>query len=252
MTPATDPTSATVAARPVEELAFENAIVGEGSLIEPDVVIGMKYHPDCGPAFVGKHAMLRRGTIIYGDVELGDWFQSGHYTVIRAKVKAGDYCTVLNHSVLEGIVRLGRGVRIMTHAYLPSRTWIGDHVFIGPGVIFLNDRHPGRRDPMPTPRGATVEDEVMIGGGCVILPGVRIGRRSFIAAGAVVTRDVPPGSLVIGSPGRISPLPESLDRDNHRQLTQQPIDLWHPHTADLAQLDWPPDWPQETRAWRGK
>lgn len=220
---------------------FENAEIGEGTLVEPDVVVGFRYHADCGPARVGKNGILRKGTIIYGDVTIGDYFQTGHYAVIRAKVEMGDYCTVLNHSTLEGLIRFGVGVRIMSHVYIPSRTWFGDHVFVGPGVTFLNDRQPGRCEDMPTPKGATIEDDVMIGGGCTIMPGVTIGQRSFIAAGAVVTKDVPPRSFVVGVPGRISPLPANLDMPNNRRLTLQPLDLWHPGTPDLSKIVWSDD-----------
>jgi acetyltransferase-like isoleucine patch superfamily enzyme len=222
---------------------YPNATIGSGTLIEPGVYVGFRYHPDCGPARIGQNGILRTGTIIYGDVVLGDYFQSGHHAVIRAKVRGGDYCALGNQSTLEGIIRLGTGVRIMSHVYVPSRTWFGDHVFVGPGVTFLNDRLPGRHEEPVTPRGATIEDDVMIGGGCVILPGVRIGERSFIAAGAVVTKDIPPRSLVSEVPGRIEPLPAKLDRPNDRRLTVQPIDLWHPRQPDLALADWPPDWP---------
>lgn len=221
---------------------FENATVGEGTYVEPDVTVGFRYHKDCGPAVIGKYAMLRKGSLIYGDVTIGDHFQTGHYTVIRARVKIGDYCTLLNHSTIEGIVRIGNGARIMTNVYLPSRTWIGDHVFIGPGTTFLNDRLPGRTDKIANPRGATIEDDVMIGGGVTICPGITIGERSFIAAGAVVTKDIPPRSLVVGMPGEIRPLPPELDRINNRLLTEQPVDFWHPKTPDLNALTWPEDW----------
>ncbi|PYV07495.1 MAG: hypothetical protein DMG07_28670, partial [Acidobacteria bacterium] len=93
-----------------------------------------------------------------------------------------------------------------------------------------------------TPQGATIEDDVMIGGGCTIMAGIKIGERSFIAAGAVVTKDVPSRSFVLGVPGRISPLPANLDRPTHRKLTIQPLDLWHPRAPDLDALDWPPHW----------
>lgn len=229
-----------------EETRFENATVGKGTIIEPDVTVGFRYHARCGPARIGENGMLRQGTLIYGDVEAGDYLQTGHYAVIRARVVLGDYCTICHHSTLEGIIRMGRGVRIMSHTYVPSRTWFGDHVFVGPGVTFLNDRTPGRCDPMPTPRGARIEDEVMIGGGVSILPGITIGERSFIAAGAVVTRDVPPRTLAKGVPARFDPLPEHLDRPANRKLTLQPIDLWHPRMENPADADWPHDWPDRS------
>jgi acetyltransferase-like isoleucine patch superfamily enzyme len=221
---------------------YDNATIGEGTIVEEDVCVGFRYHPDCGRTLVGANGILRKGTVIYGDVKIGDYFQSGHYTVIRARVRIGDYCTVSHHSTLEGIIRFGDGVRIMSHVYIPSRTWFGNHVFVGPGVTFLNDRMPGRVDIMETPRGATIEDDVMIGGGCTILAGVTIGERSFIAAGAVVTKDIPPRSFVAGVPGKIQPLPAHLDRPNNRALTIQPRDLWHPGTPDLDALDWPSYW----------
>ncbi len=226
------------------EQEFPFAEIGEGTIIEPDVIVGFRYHPDCGTARVGRNGILRRGTIIYGDVELGDYFQSGHNTVIRAKVRAGDYCTLCNQSTLEGVIRMGTGVRIMSHVYVPTRTWFGDHVFVGPGVNFLNSRYPGRLPDLPTPRGATIEDEVMIGGGVTVMAGITIGRRSFIAAGAVVTCDIPPESFVRGCPGRIEPMPEKLDVEMDRSLTNQSLDLWHPGMPDLGAVDWPPDWPE--------
>ena len=218
---------------------FDNATIGEGTFVEPGVRVGFRYHKDCGPARVGRHGILRSGTIIYGDVTIGDYFQSGHYAVIRAKVQMGDYCTVLNYSALEGLVHFGTGVRIMTNVYIPSRTWFGNHVFVGPGVTFLNEKLPGRLKEMPMPKGARIEDDVVIGGGSTILPGITIGERSFVAAGAVVTRDVPPRSLVRGVPGKIEPLPVHLDSPNNRKLTIQPIDIWHPQTPDLDKIDWP-------------
>jgi len=221
---------------------FDNATIGEGTIIEDDVSVGFRYHSKCGRALIGKNGILRKGTIIYGDVKIGDYFQSGHYAVIRAKVRMGEYCTVLNHSTLEGIIRFSDGVRIMSHVYIPSRTWFGDHVFVGPGVTFLNDRQPGRVEVMETPRGATIENDVMIGGGCTIMAGVKIGERSFIAAGAVVTKDIPSRSFVIGVPGKISPLPANLDRPNNRKLTVQPLDLWHPNAPNLDAIEWPAHW----------
>ena len=231
-------------AQPIVE-EIDNAIIGEGTLIEPDAVVGYRYHKDCGLTKVGKHCILRKGTIIYGDVELGDFFQLGHYAVIRAKVRAGNYCVLLNHSAIEGLVRMGDGVRIMSHVYVPSRTWFGDNVFVGPGVVFMNDQFPGRRNDFLAVRGATIEDNVSIGGCASIMPGITIGECSFIAAGALVNKDIPPRSLVMGIPGRISPLPDHLKGKNVTSFTKQKTDLWHPNLSDISKLEWPEDWPEK-------
>ncbi len=222
--------------------SYKNAIIGQNAMIDPDVTIGYPYRTGCQPARIGKNTILRKGTIIYGDVNIGDHFHSAHYTVIRAMVQIGDYCTLLSHSTLEGIVRMGTGVRIMSHVYVPTRTWFGDNVFVGPGVKFLNDRYPLRRVPMPVPRGATVEDDVMIGGGCTILPDVTIGERSFIAAGTVVNKDVPPHSFVVGIPGRVSPLPDHLDMPNNKDVTHDTRDLWYPKQEHRVESLWPDYW----------
>ena len=111
-------------------------------------------------------------------------------------------------------------------------------------MVFLNDRRPGRWEGgAPEPRGAFVEDEAMIGGGCTILPGVRIGKGSFVAAGALVTKDIPARSLAKGRPARVEPLPAELDRENDRKLTLQLRDIWHPDLPDLSAWDFPKEWP---------
>jgi acetyltransferase-like isoleucine patch superfamily enzyme len=81
-------------------------------------------------------------------------------------------------------------------------------------VTILNDRYPLRLRDQYRPEGCVLEDDVTIGGAAVLLPGVKIGRGSFVAAGAVVTKDVPPGQLVVGVPGMIQPLPEKLREPN--------------------------------------
>lgn len=81
-------------------------------------------------------------------------------------------------------------------------------------MTILNDRYPLRRRDEYRPAGCTIEDNVTIGGRVVLLPGVHIGAQSFIAAGAVVTKDVPPGKLVVGVPGVIKALPDKLREPN--------------------------------------
>jgi acetyltransferase-like isoleucine patch superfamily enzyme len=226
--------------------SYENAHIGEGTIVEPGATVGFRYHRDCGKTVIGAGGIVRSGTIVYGDVIAGDYFQTGHHAVIRAQVRFGDYCCIFNHTTVEGIVRMGRGVRIMAHVYIPTRTWFGDCVFVGPGVVFLNDKMAARYGAFGTQRirGAFVEDNVSIGGGAVILPEVRIGEGSFVAAGALVTKDVPPRTLVRGVPGRFEPLPAKLRGENSPEVCIQPLDIWHPETPTLDPFQWPDEWPE--------
>ena len=216
---------------------YPNAIIGKNAIIEENVILGMQYHPDCGVTQIGDNAIIRAGTIIYGDVKTGDYFQTGHYAVIRSRVEIGDYCTVFNGAVIEGMAKLGSGVRLMTHCYVSSRTVIGNRVICGPNVVFLNEKTPGRAECET--RGAFVEDDVMIGGGSLILPGVRIGEGSFIAAGSVVTKDVPPHSMVMGFPARFSELPDKLNVPCNPDFVCQKTDLWHPDGPSPFLAPWP-------------
>lgn len=197
--------------------------VGAHAQIDADVILGYRYPGDKLPTRIGDYAIIRSGSIIYADTVIGHRFQCGHQVLIRAEVAIGDRCVVHHRCTLEGRLRIGHGVKIMAHVYLPSRTMIGDMVFIGPGTTFLNARYPMREG---TVQGATVEAHVVIGGGATICPGVKIGRDAFIAAGAVVNKDVPPYTLAMGVPARHQPLPEGLPRENLPELLLPQTDLF--------------------------
>lgn len=201
--------------------------LGENCQIDPGVILGYRYPGDQGPAQIGDHAIIRAGTIIYASTTIGRRFQCGHQVLIRGEVTIGDRCVVHHKCTLEGRLKIGHGVKIMAHVYLPSTTRIGNLVFIGPGTAFLNDRLPMRR-AAPV-QGAIIEDHVTIGGGVTICPGVTVGRGSFIAAGAVVNKDVPPFSLALGVPARHQPLPENFSRENLPELLLPQTDLFGSH-----------------------
>jgi acetyltransferase-like isoleucine patch superfamily enzyme len=93
-------------------------------------------------------------------------------------------------------------VRIQTNVYLCAACVVEDDVFIGPCVCTTNDDTMGRHPADRGPAGAVLRRACRVGGGAVLVPGVEIGEEAFVGAGAVVTRDVAPRSLVIGSPAR--------------------------------------------------
>ncbi|PTN33806.1 N-acetyltransferase [Desulfonatronum sp. SC1] len=179
-----------------------------------DVTLGYAYREGCTPPVLGREHLLRMGTIIYADVQIGDFFQTGHYVLIREHCQFGDHVWIGSHSVIDGQVGIGNFVKIAARCYISPQTIIGSRVFIGPGVIITNDKYPLKMRDSYRPAGATLEDNVSVGAGSVILPGVQIGQGAFIAAGSVVTRDVPPMTLAKGNPAVFHELPAKLREKN--------------------------------------
>jgi acetyltransferase-like isoleucine patch superfamily enzyme len=126
-------------------------------------------------------------------------------------------CTIGAHSRVGAFVEIQRDVtigdncKISTHSFICSGVTIGDRVFVGHGVTFVNDKHPRACNADGSPMGPAdwaqvdtwVEDDASIGSGATILCGVRIGKGAMVGAGAVVTRDVPAGKTVVGNPARV-------------------------------------------------
>lgn len=178
--------------------------------IQPGALVGLIYRDDCGPARLGRHCRIRSGSILYGDVEVGDHFQTGHNVLIREEAKIGQHVVIGTNTVIDGKVRIGDFVKIESQCYIPTHVVIGTRVFLGPGVVLTNDRYPLKMRDRYRPDGPVLEDGVTLGGSVTVCPGVRIGQGAFIAAGAVVVADVPPMTLVRGVPGRVMPLPDKL------------------------------------------
>jgi UDP-2-acetamido-3-amino-2,3-dideoxy-glucuronate N-acetyltransferase len=108
---------------------------------------------------------------------------------------------------------IGRDCKIQSHTFICDGITIGDEVFVGHGVMFINDKRPRAANPdgsLQTDADWTlaptvVESRVSIGSGAVIMGGIRIGEGALVGAGAVVTRDVAPGETVAGVPARLLP-----------------------------------------------
>ena len=105
-------------------------------------------------------------------------------------------------------IRLGRKVYFNFNCVIldVAIVTIGDHVLFGPGAQVYTALHPldasARRSGVESAQPVTIEDDAWIGGGAIVCPGVRIGARSVIGAGSVVTRDIPPDVFAAGNPCR--------------------------------------------------
>jgi UDP-2-acetamido-3-amino-2,3-dideoxy-glucuronate N-acetyltransferase len=114
----------------------------------------------------------------------------------------GADCNICDHTFVEGDVVVGDRVTLKSGVFLWDGLRVEDDVFIGPQATFTNDPFPRSRRPFDG-TVTRLAAGASIGAGAVILPGVTIGERAMVGAGAVVTRDVPADALVVGNPARV-------------------------------------------------
>jgi len=147
---------------------------------------------------IGMNCIIRSGTVIYESANLGNGVRTGHNILIREGSTVGDGTLIGSSSILDGTVKVGKAVKIQSNVYLPHLTVIEDGVFIAPNVCFTNDPYPQSERLI----GVIVEKNALICANATLLAGVRIGENAVVGAGAVVTRDVPAESVVVGNPAK--------------------------------------------------
>ena len=121
------------------------------------------------------------------------------FVVVLDGAVIGADCNLSAHTLVEGGAVLGDRVTLKSGVYVWDGITLEDDVFCGPNVTFANDRYPRSKQPFNLER-TLVKKGASLGAGAVILPGVTIGERAMIGAGAVVTRDVDDDAKVVGNP----------------------------------------------------
>jgi len=178
-------------------IVHANVSIGSNAVIESHCVIGMTKpggRPE--PLTIGSGSTVRSHTVIYGGSTIGSGLQTGHGALIREAHKIGEQCRVGTQADIEGSVTIGDHVSIHSSVGIGPDTTIGDFVWLLPHVVLANDPHP----PSNVSEGITIEDYAVVAANAVVLPGVRLGRDSVVAAGAVVSKDVPARRVVAGVP----------------------------------------------------
>lgn len=133
---------------------------------------------------------------------IGEGTRIWQFCVVFPQARIGTNCNICAHVLIENDVVIGDDVTIKSGVQLWDGMRVGDGVFIGPNATFANDRFPRSRQAFRKLE-THIEEGASIGANATILPGVRIGKGAMVGAGAVVTKDVPAGVVVVGNPARI-------------------------------------------------
>ncbi len=147
---------------------------------------------------VGSHTVLMAGSVFGPGCVVGD--NAG----VRERCTIGDGAVIGRGVTVENDTRIGARTKIQSGAYVTAYVVIEEDCFIAPMVVTTNDNYMGRTaERFKHLKGCTIRRGARVGGGAHILPGIEIGAEAFVATGAVVTRDVPAGKLVMGAPARV-------------------------------------------------
>jgi UDP-2-acetamido-3-amino-2,3-dideoxy-glucuronate N-acetyltransferase len=182
--------------------------IGDGCVIEDGVVLGKRPRLARGataplaPLRIGDRVTVCAGAVVYAGADIGDEAIVGDQAQVRERAIVGERTVIGRAAGIDNDVRVGARVKIQSQVYVTAHSVVEDDVFLGPGASTTNDDTMGRHGPEYALRGATIRRAARIGGSAVLVPGVEVGEEAFVAAGAVVTKDVPPRAFMVGVPAR--------------------------------------------------
>jgi UDP-2-acetamido-3-amino-2,3-dideoxy-glucuronate N-acetyltransferase len=203
-----------------------NCRIGSGVVIHPGSVIGNNVRIDDNTV-IGKlpmkaalsavtqdqtldacviedDCMIGAMVVIYRGCRIGKKVMVADMASIRENVEVGEFTIIGRGVTIENKVKVGSRCKLETEAYITALSEIGDGCFIAPEVTFTNDNFLGRtKDRFKYHKGVTMKKGARIGANVTVLPGLTLGEDALVAAGSVVTKDVPARKIVLGSPARI-------------------------------------------------
>jgi acetyltransferase-like isoleucine patch superfamily enzyme len=180
---------------------LEHAVVGKQPTLSPRSTAKREALP---PTVIGAGTIVSTGAIVFAGSAIGERVILGDQSCVRERVQIGDDVVVGRGSLVENDTTIGKMTKIQADAYITAYSTLEEHVFIAPCVVTTNDNWMGRTEKrFGHIKGPTIRRGARIGGGAIICPAIEIGEDAFVGAGAVVTKDVPPRVVVVGSPARV-------------------------------------------------
>ncbi|WP_417538248.1 acyltransferase [Marinomonas sp.] len=137
------------------------------------------------------------------ECEIGEGTNVWQFVVILKGAKIGRNCNICAQTLIEGDVVIGDNVTLKSGVQLWNGTRIESDVFIGPNVTFTNDPFPRSKEYPESFNGVHIKCGASVGANATLLPGITVGEKSMIGAGAVVTKNVPAKAIVFGNPAKI-------------------------------------------------
>lgn len=187
--------------------------IGNGVRIDANSVIGkqplrskrsiFKSDKTYEPAVIGDECLIGAQVIVYTGCKIANNVLIADSAAVREDVTVGEYTIIGRSCTIENVSAIGKKCKLETNSYITAYSTIEDFCFIAPGVVTTNDNFLGRTEErFKHFKGVTVRKGGRIGGAAVILPGIEIGEDALVAAGAVVTKNVPPRMIYIGAPAK--------------------------------------------------
>lgn len=192
-------------------VVHDGTLIGDGCVIEDGVVLGKRPRlargssaaGEVGDLQIGERVTICAGAVVFAGAAIADEAILGDQCHVRERTRIGAGSVIGRGSAVDNDVDVGARVKVQTNVYLTAFTTVEDDVFLGPGASTTNDDTMARHGPEYALRGAVLRRACRVGGSVVLTPGVEVGEEAFVAAGAVVTRNVPARAVVMGVPGRV-------------------------------------------------
>jgi len=192
-------------------VVHEGSAIGDGCAIGDHAVLGKRpqlarhssARGEAGQLHLGAGVSVGTAAVVFAGARIADGAILGDQCFVRERSSVGEGSVIGRGSVVDNDVVVGARVRLQSNVYLTAFTTVEDDVFVGPGVVTTNDDTMARHAPGEPLRGALLRRACRIGGAAVLTPGVEVGEEAFVAAGALVTRDVPARAVVMGVPARV-------------------------------------------------
>jgi len=191
----------------------EGTVVGPGCSLGDNAVVGRRpvlsarstarRDDELEPLRIGAETRISAGAVLSAGTVIGRACVVGDLATVRERCAIGDGVVIGRGVCVENDTAIGAETKIQTNAYITAYCTLEDHVFIAPCVVTTNDNFMGRTERRHALiKGPTIRRGARVGGGAILCPGIEVGEEGFVGAGAVVTKDVPPRTIVVGNPAR--------------------------------------------------